>query len=561
MNSIERFYATVERRPVDRPAAWLGIPDTNSLAGLFKEFGVNTLHELKLAIGDDFYSVDVPFHSESSDAIYAAFDWYQSGSLDTEHRTLSADGCFVNCESPEEILSFAWPDTELCVSAEECDRKIAQCPPDKAIIGVLWAAHFQDTCASFGMETALVNMLTNPELYEAVNERVLAFYLKAAEIFYKSARGRVHAVLIGNDMGSQRGLMLSPELIRRFVLPGCRRLVEQAHSYGIKVIYHSCGSIREIIPDLIECGVDVIHPIQALAAGMDADSMKASFGAKVSFCGGVDTQELLVHGSPEEVARRVDELRRLFPTGLILSPSHEAILPDVPPANIRALFTAATKQKISIVYTGTTPQLIECVESELTKQLGDNIQTQSYSDPGLLDTVREAGYVTAEAAERLLGHYWRAVNEGASIILNACSSVGEIASASRELFKLIGVKIIRIDELMACEAIKMGSKIAVIATLPTTLNPTCTLLQRCAAEKGKAIEIHEKLVEVFGMNSDEFAAALTEAGRGCADADVILLAQGSMAWCEAQIAKAAGKTVLSSPRFGAAAVADAIFNC
>ena len=144
-------------------------------------------------------------------------------------------------------------------------------------------AHFQDTCAAFGMETALMNMIAAPELYEAVNKKVLEFYLKANRIFYEATKGKLHAVLIGNEMGSQRGLMISPELVRRFVIPGCRRLAEQAHSYGLKVIYHSCGAISDIIPDLIDAGVDIIHPIQALAAGMEPEGLKEKFGDRVSF--------------------------------------------------------------------------------------------------------------------------------------------------------------------------------------------------------------------------------------------------------------------------------------
>ena len=188
-----------------------------------------------------------------------------------------------------------------------------------------------------------MNMASNPEIFEAVNDKIIDFYLTANEIFYRAAKGKIHAVLIGNDVGSQRCLMVSPDLVRRFVIPGCRKLVEQAKRYGLKVIYHSCGSIAEAIPDFIEAGVDAIHPIQALAAGMDAESLQERFGGKVSFCGGVDTQSLLVNGTPEDVAADVRKLRRLFPTGLIISPSHEAIQPDVPPVNVQALFDEATR--------------------------------------------------------------------------------------------------------------------------------------------------------------------------------------------------------------------------
>ena len=342
MNSLERFYATAERRPVDRPAAWLGMPDPQALPGLFSYYGVKDIHELKMAVGDDFYAVEVPYESETAHAIYAAFDWYKNGEVDAMNRTLTAPGCFHDAEDMEDLV-FDWPDPAAYIDAAECRRRVEMAPEGKTVLGILWSAHFQDTCAAFGMETALMNMIAAPELYEAVNKKVLEFYLKANRIFYEATKGKLHAVLIGNDMGSQRGLMISPELVRRFVIPGCRRLTEQAHSYGLKVIYHSCGAISDIIPDLIDAGVDIIHPIQALAAGMEPEGLKEKFGDRVSFCGGVDTQELLVHGTPEDVRKKVEELKRLFPTGLILSPSHEAILPDVPPENIGALFEAVRR--------------------------------------------------------------------------------------------------------------------------------------------------------------------------------------------------------------------------
>ena len=343
MNSLERFYATVERRPVDRPAAWLGMPDIFAQPALFEHYGVQNMHELKLAVGDDFYAVEVPYKSPTASAIFAAFDWYMDGDVDAEDRTLTTPGCFNEAEELEDLDFFEWPDPEKYIDKEECRRRVHLAPDGKVALGMMWSAHFQDTCAAFGMETALMNMIANPEIYEAVDAKIMEFYLKANEIFYEATKDRLNAVLIGNDMGSQRGLMLSPEMVRRFIIPGCKKLVEQAHSYGLKVIYHSCGSIVDVIPDLIEAGVDIVHPIQALAAGMDPQNLKAKFDGKVSFCGGVDTQDLLVNGSPEDVKAKVKELRTIFPTGLIISPSHEAIMPDVPPANIRALFDEATK--------------------------------------------------------------------------------------------------------------------------------------------------------------------------------------------------------------------------
>ncbi|MFW9823467.1 MAG: uroporphyrinogen decarboxylase family protein, partial [Candidatus Thorarchaeota archaeon] len=156
----------------------------------------------------------------------------------------------------------------------------------------------------------------------------------------EATKGKIDAVLIGNDFGGQKRLMLSPMLIKKFAIPGAKKIVDQAKSYGLKVIYHSCGSIFEVVPELIKLGIDAIHPIQALAEDMDPKKLKEHFSNQVSFCGGVDAQELLVFGTPEQVRKKVEELKKIFPTGLIISPSHEAILPDIPAENIEALFWA-----------------------------------------------------------------------------------------------------------------------------------------------------------------------------------------------------------------------------
>lgn len=345
MNSLERFYATVERKPVDRPASWLGMPSPGALEGLFRHYQVDNMPALKEKIGDDLYAVEVPYQSECASAIYAAFDWYRDGAVDAVDRTLTAPGYFSDAGDPAEVENFDWPDPARYIDREECLRRVREAPAGKTVVGMAWSAHFQDTCAAFGMEQALMHMIAEPELYQAVDDKVMEFYLKANEIFYEAVKGRLHGVLIGNDMGSQRGLMVSPELLRRFVIPGCRKLVEQAHAYGLKVIYHSCGAIADIIPDLIDAGVDVVHPIQALARGMQPESLRQRFEGKISFCGGVDTQELLVRGSGQEIRDKVRELAEIFPTGLILSPSHEALQPDVPASNVEAMFDEIRKLK------------------------------------------------------------------------------------------------------------------------------------------------------------------------------------------------------------------------
>jgi len=340
MDHKERFFATIARAPVDRPAVWMGIPDPAAHAGLCRYFSVADMRQLAVRLDDDVWPVELPYHSPTADAIYAAFDFAKQGKIDREHRTLNAPGFFEGFTDPERVEEFAWPNPTDYIDREACRAVVREAPGGAAVLGVIWSAHFQDACAAFGMENAFVTLYEAPEMFRAVIDRIVDFYLRANEVFYEETRGQLDAVLIGNDFGAQHGLLLSPAMIRKYALPGTRALVAQAKEYGIRVIHHSCGAVRDIIPDLISAGVDVIHPIQALATGMEPRGLRDDFGDRVAFCGGVDAQSLLVRGTPGQVREAVRELASIFPTGLIVSPSHEAILPDTPPANVEAMFSA-----------------------------------------------------------------------------------------------------------------------------------------------------------------------------------------------------------------------------
>ena len=292
MNSVDRVLATIERKPVDRPATWMGLPTAGALHGLFEYFEVSSPLELSLKLDDDIIPVELPYHSEISDAIYMAFDFAGQGKLGNDERTLTATGFFSGVTDPSRIEEFDWPDPSKHIDPAECRERVAGLPSDRAVLGVIWSAHFQDACAAFGMEDAMIAMYDAPEMFRGVINRITDFYLQANEIFYRAVSDRIHAVLIGNDVGSQTGLMVSPAVLREFVAPCNRLLIEQAHSYGLKLIYHSCGSVSEYIPDLIEQGADVVHPIQARAAGMEPAELRKRFGDRVSFCGGVDAQYL-----------------------------------------------------------------------------------------------------------------------------------------------------------------------------------------------------------------------------------------------------------------------------
>ena len=345
MTHRERFFATINHKPVDRPASWLGLPVPSACEGLYQYFGVSSIDELKIKLDDDIYPIEVPYNYPPSNHIACAFNFAKRSHLDTpDERTLTAPGFFEDYSDVEDVGKFPWPDPALYLDREEKKRRVADAPKDRIRMGILWSAHFQDACAAFGMEHALMVMLANPEMFRAVIDRITEFYLKANEIFYESSKGLLDAVLIGNDFGSQTCLMVDPDSLREFVFPGTKKLIDQAKSYGLTVMHHSCGSIFPIIQDLKDLGADIIHPVQALANEMDAPNLKKHFNGKVAFCGGVDAQNLLVNGNPEGVSKKVFELKELFPTGLIISPSHEAILPDIFPANIKALFNAVNNK-------------------------------------------------------------------------------------------------------------------------------------------------------------------------------------------------------------------------
>ncbi len=341
LNHKDRFLATIHHQPVDRPASWLGLPVPAAEPELNKHFGVNSVDALKKIIDDDIFPIEVPYNYPPSNHIACAFDFAKKKHDDSpDDRTLTAPGFFEDYDDPKDVDKFNWPDPAKYLDREESRRRTKAIDDKYVRMGILWSAHFQDACSAFGMEHALMVMLTSPEMFKAVIDRITAFYLKANEIFYEATKGYLDAVLIGNDFGSQTGLMLQPETIRELVWPGTKQLIDQAKSYGLTVMHHSCGSVFPLISDLIELGADIIHPIQALAKDMDASNLHKNFDGKVAFCGGVDAQYLLVNGNPMEVYKKVQELKTLFPTGLIISPSHEAILPDISPANIEALFKA-----------------------------------------------------------------------------------------------------------------------------------------------------------------------------------------------------------------------------
>ena len=216
--------------------------------------------------------------------------------------------------------------------------------------------------------------------------------------------------------------------------------------------------------------------------------------------------------------------------------------------------------KIGLVYTSTTPELIELVNKEVRAQLGSDAELLHYEDPSILLEIREHGYVTTAPAARLISMFMQAAQDGADAVLNICSSVGEVADCAQDAARYIGVPIVRIDEEMCRDAVRRGKRIGVMATLPTTLEPTKNTVKRVAREMNREITIVDSLVDgAFGLDQDQFRALLLNNAEQIKDQiDILLLCQGSMAYCEEYLEEKIGVPVVSSPRYGAAALKDAL---
>jgi len=197
-----------------------------------------------------------------------------------------------------------------------------------------------------GLERWFMDMIENPAFCEALLDRTLAFWLGYYTQFLKEIGDLVDVVMIGDDIGCQSGPLFSPQFYRRVVKPRQKRLVQHIKSLTpAKIWYHTCGSVRQLIPDLLDNGIDILNPVQISAADMDPRDLKADFGNRLVFWGGgIDTQKVLSFAGPEEVRAHVRRNLEAFkPGGGYVFNSVHNIQAGVPPENIAALFAAAHK--------------------------------------------------------------------------------------------------------------------------------------------------------------------------------------------------------------------------
>jgi uroporphyrinogen decarboxylase len=190
-----------------------------------------------------------------------------------------------------------------------------------------------------GQEQAFMDLALDPEIVHYCLDKLFGLAYENTRRIYEQIPGKVMISYVAEDMGAQDRLMLSPTQIREFLLPRMKRVAGLVHQAGAFVFHHNDGAVREIIPDLIEMGIDVLNPVQWRCKGMEREGLKRDFGDKLVFHGAVDNQYTLAAGSVDEVRQEVvDNIRILGRDGgYILAPCHN-IQPVSPPQNIVAMY-------------------------------------------------------------------------------------------------------------------------------------------------------------------------------------------------------------------------------
>ena len=236
-------------------------------------------------------------------------------------------------ENPD-LDAFPWPRPDVPGLFDHVPDALARYQDGYYIVGVQHLGLFERSWLFLGYENLMEKLATDIAYVEALMDRILEFHVGLAHRFVEL--GVIDAVLTGDDYGTQKNLQISPTMWRRLIKPRLAKIWEIFRAAGITIMHHSCGNIEAVIPDLIELGLEVLHPVQPHA--MSLERLAERFGKQIVFYGGIDTQQLLPFGTPDAVLTAIKHcIQTLGANGrYIIAPSQE-IMNDVPTENIRAL--------------------------------------------------------------------------------------------------------------------------------------------------------------------------------------------------------------------------------
>lgn len=301
--------------------------------------GGNT-YELERALGEDMLLTSVGWANSYYQQQGPYVDEWGVGWDAQPYETPFGTGYYTEIVShpladDDAILSYTPPDPNRPELYTEAARVVREFKDEYWIVGVTVTTIFEAGWALRGLQQMLMDFVANPDLADAILEIPYRYHLTAAK---KLVELGVDMIWIGDDVGAQNAMLISPRHWRRFLKPRMANFIAElkALNPAIKVAYHSDGNILPIIPELIEIGVDILNPIQP--ACMDPAEIKRQFGDRLCFWGTIDEQHTLPYGTPEDVRQEV--LLRLRTVGrgggLIIGPTHHVQL-DTPLENFWAM--------------------------------------------------------------------------------------------------------------------------------------------------------------------------------------------------------------------------------
>lgn len=346
MTHRERVRSALARRGYDRiPVKHGGTPEIDAL--LMEHFGVRDGEGLLRAVGDDTRTVGPAyigpelrrFEDGSWEGLWG--ERYQNLSFGKGTYPEAVYLPFATVTDVAQLQEFRFPTADwfdYSVVEAQCDALA-----DYAIItGGAGSLDFINGIARCrGVEQVLVDIATEDPVFLALMEQRFQFFYEMLERTLQAAKGKIDIVHVGEDLGSQNGILISPAKFEKLFAPKFEATFAMAHRYGAKTMMHSCGSVRGFIPRLIEIGLDILDVVQVAAAGMDIRELHREYGRDLCFCGSICVQSVLPFGTPADVRREVELRLELFSEGgLILGPTH-AIQVGTPLENILEMYRAA----------------------------------------------------------------------------------------------------------------------------------------------------------------------------------------------------------------------------
>ncbi len=249
-----------------------------------------------------------------------------------ERRTLAA------------LRAFPWPDPSSADISAIAERARLQ-HGEFAILGGEWSPFWHDAIDFIGTQELYYLMYDDPDFVLVLLERIVDYYVAVTAATFETAGKHIDIFFLGNDFGGQNGPLFTVDQFECFIAPSLKRLADLGHRYGKKVMLHSAGGIRPLVPAIIRSGVDALHGLQPDCAGMSALSLKKDYGTRICLSGGIDAKDLLLNGTPKTVRAATLDLLKVFAVGgaYVAAPSHEALLADTPVENVLALFDAVTE--------------------------------------------------------------------------------------------------------------------------------------------------------------------------------------------------------------------------